>query len=195
LIGVWLVVGTGWTFANRAKATAEKVSVLLHEENPAKMAAEKRTETLNALSRQMAELPMEERLKARLDEGWKTWFASMSEDEKRRFIEATLPGGLKQMLSNFEKLPEAKRRRAISDALRDLKRLRDLTASDEQSGIRVGTNRSPALSEELQQKIVSMGLQAFYAESSAQTKAELAPILEELQRWMESGALLRGPRQ
>jgi len=194
MLGVWVVAGTGWTFANRAKATAEKVTSLLHEEDPATLAPQQRTETLDALSRQMAELPMEERLKARLDEGWKNWFAAMSEDEKRRFIEASLPGGLKQMLANFEKLPEAKRRRAISDALRDLKRIRELAASDEQSGIRIGTNRPPALSEELQQKIVSMGLQAFYAESSAQTKAELAPVLEELQRWMESGALLRGPR-
>ena len=138
LLGVWVVAGTGWTFANRAKATAEKVSSLLHEENPANLAPAKRTETLDALSRQMAELPMEERLKARLDEGWKSWFASMSDEEKRRFIEATLPGGLKQMLANFEKLPEAKRRRAISDALRDLKRVRELAASDEQSGIRIG---------------------------------------------------------
>ena len=136
-----MIAATGWTFANRARATAEKVSSLLHQENPANLAPEKRTETLDALSRQMAELPMEERLKARLDEGWKNWFAAMSEEEKRRFIEATLPGGLKQMLANFEKLPEAKRRRAISDALRDLKRIRELAASDEQSGIRVATNR------------------------------------------------------
>ena len=194
LLGVWLVTGAGWTAAHRAKATAEKVSALLHEEDPAQMAAGKRTQALDTLSRQMADLPVEERLKARQDEAWGSWFAVMTDEQKSRFIEATLPGGFRQMLANFEKLPEDKRRQAVIVALRELKRIRD-AAADGQSGIRVGTNRPPVLSEEIQQKIVSAGLKSFYAESSAQTKAELAPVLEELQRLMESGALLRGPRR
>jgi len=91
-----------------------------------------------------------------------------------------------------EQLPEDKRRKTIDDTL---KRLRDqqarMRAASSEDGS-VDTNGPPVISEELQAKIRTIGLKTFYSESSAQTKAELAPVLEELQRSMESGRPFHG---
>jgi hypothetical protein len=100
--------------------------------------------------------------------------------------------GFKQMLTSFEQLPEEKRRRAVDDALRRLREERDQIAAGQGRPNRGSTNGPPVLSEELQAKVRTIGLKTFYSQSSAQTKAELAPVLEELQRVMESGRPFRG---
>jgi hypothetical protein len=117
----------------------------------------------------------------------------MTEEEKGTFIEATMPSGFKQMLSSFEQLPEDKRKLAITRAIKDMKKARETTDNPDSTRTNSwrGTNSSAELSEELQQKVVKIGLKSFYSESSAQSKAELAPLLEEMQRTMESGALFR----
>jgi hypothetical protein len=195
LLAVWLVCGAGWFVSHRAKATAGKVAAYLHANDLAKMSTQDRAQSLRDLSAQMSALPVEERRRVRMDEGLEKWFAAMSEQEKSVFLEATMPGGLKQMLASFEQLPEDKRRKAVTDALRELRKARDAAAEDESSGLRINTNRLPDISKELQKKVVALGLKTFYAESSAQTKAELAPLLEELQRLMESEWLLRNQRR
>ena len=117
----------------------------------------------------------------------------MTEDEKGRFIEATMPTGFKQMLSAFEEMPQERRQRMIDESLR---RLRDAGAGmlEETPGQPAGVNAQYVFSEELQKKIQTIGLKTYYSESSAQTKAELAPMLEQLQKVMESGGRFRGRR-
>ncbi len=196
---IWLVAGAGYFVAHRAKSTADNVLAFMSHSDPAGMNPDQRRNALRDLARRLNELPPEERRRVRFEGDWNRWFNQLSEQEKSDFIESTMPSGFKQMLTSFEKLPEEKRRKTVEDALRELRRsrdaLKDSPAGAETEGAGNTTNAAPILSEELQQKIVQIGLKTFYGDSSAQTKAELAPVLEEMQRSMERGRLFLTPRQ
>ena len=189
--GIWLVALAGYRIARNAKMTAEKVKAYAGSVDISKLSGAARAKAIQELEDKINALSLEERRKARLDREAASWFDRMTEDEKAGFIEATMPTGFKQMLTSFEQLPEEKRRKAIDDALRHLKEARDQMAGSPGGGNQDGANAQPVLSPELQAKVRTIGLKTLYSQSSAQPKAELAPVLEELQRVMESGRPFR----
>jgi hypothetical protein len=195
LVCAWLLAWGGYTISKSRRVTAEKVAAYLQSIDLAQLSGDARTRALGDLTRMMNALSIEQRRRARLEGEWNRWFAAMTDAEKSAFLEATLPSGFKQMIQSFEQLPEEKRRRAINDAMRELQRARNAMEKEDRSFVRRtdSTNQPPELSEELQQQVVTLGLKSIYSDSSAQTKAELAPLLEEMQRAMESGRLFRGP--
>jgi hypothetical protein len=190
--GIWLVALAGYRIARNSKMTAEKVRAYAASVDISKLSGAARAKAIQELADKLNALSPEERRKARLERTAWSWFNGMTEEEKAAFLEATMPTGFKQMLTSFEQLPEEKRRIAIDDALRRLKEGRSQMAGGPGFGNRGGTNSPPVLSDELQAQIRTIGLRTFYSQSSAQTKAEMAPVLEELQRVMESGRPFRG---
>ena len=191
IVGVWIIAATGYIIARNAKVTAEKVQAYVAAVDLSKLSAADRAEALRNLAAMLNALSLEDRQRLRLGGTAEGWFTQMTEEEKTAFIEATMPTGFKQMIAAFEEQPEEKRRRTIDQSL---KRLREMNA-EAQSGTATGasgTNRPAALSPELEAKVRTIGLKSFYSQSSAQTKAELAPLLEEMQKAMESGRMMRG---
>jgi len=190
-VAAWSIAIAGYLVAKNSKMTAEKVRAFAESVELNGLSGDARAKAIRALADKLNALSPEERRKARLERVWQRWFGEMTEEEKGLFIDWTMPTGFKQMLSSFEQLPEERRQRALGDALKRVKESQEGMKGDEQM---TGTNGPPVLSEELQQKIARIGLKTFYGESSAQTKAEMAPLLEELQRMMESGRMFRGTR-
>ena len=188
---VWLVALAGYRIARNAKMTAEKVKAYAELVDISKLSGAARAKAIRDLEAMLNSLSPEERRKARFERAARSWFDEMTEEEKAAFIEATMPTGFKQMLTSFEELPEDKRRRTINDALRRLKEQRDQLAAGQPGGNPGDPNAPPVLSPELEARVRSIGLQAFYSQASAQSKAELAPLLEELQRSMQSGRAFR----
>ena len=193
-VAAWTLAITGYTIAKNSKMTADKVRAYAQSVDLGKLSADARAKAIRDLATKLNQLSPEERRKARLERSGQGWFEQMTEEEKGTFIELTMPTGFKQMLSSFEEMPEERRRRAIGDALKRLREEQERTREAEGAAAETTTNAPPALSKELQEKITKIGLKTYYSESSAQTKAEMAPLLEELQRMMESGRMFRGGR-
>ena len=191
ILGIWLVALAGYRIARNARMTADKVRAYAESVDISKLSGAARAKAIRDLEAKLNALSLEERRKARFERVSRGWFDEMTEQEKAEFIEATMPTGFKQMLTSFEQLPEDKRRRSVDDALRRLREARDQMNAGQPGANPGGTNSQPVLSDELQAKVRSIGLKTFYSQSSAQTKAELAPVLEELQRVMESGRPFR----
>ena len=192
LVVAWVVAIAGYTLAKNSKMTADKLRAFAQSMDLGKLSGDARAKAIRELADKLNRLSPEERRKARRERIWQQWFDGMTEDEKGMFIDATMPTGFKQMLASFEELPEERRRRAIGDAVKRLKEAQEQMQREGDAPPEPGTNPPPVLSADLQQKITTIGLKTFYSESSAQTKAEMAPLLEELQRTMESGRLFRG---
>ncbi|MDB6123048.1 MAG: hypothetical protein JWQ71_2041 [Pedosphaera sp.] len=188
---VWLLAWGGYQIAQNSKMTAEKLRQYVNSIDLAKLSAADRAKALRELADKINALSAEERRLWRAESDWKDWFKDMTEEEKAQFIEATMPAGFKQMLTSFEQLPEPKRRKIIDDTLKRLKEAPQTALQSGTNSTAYGTNGAPTLSPELEQRVRTIGLKTFYSQSSAQTKAELAPVLEEMQHQMESGRGMR----
>lgn len=190
VLGIWGIAMVGYSIAKHARVTPEKVKAYAESVDLAKLSGAARAEAIRRLADMLNALSLDERRQARLDRVASDWFRQMTEEEKGAFIEATMPTGFKQMLASFEKLPDDKRRKTIDDALKSLRDTGARMKLEQTNSLAGGTN-TPVLSDELQVKIRTIGLKSFYSQSSAQTKAELAPVLEEMQRVMENGKVFR----
>jgi hypothetical protein len=182
IVALWVVALMAYAIVRNLRVTPEKLA--------AQLANAKRPLSLEEIARQFNALDQDGRRDLRMNEAMRRWFDSLSEAEKARFMELTLPSGFKRMINAFEEMPAEKRKKALDDAY---KRMREAQAERrDPSAALLGQSKQdaqtrPPVSDEVRQKMFEVGLNTFYNESSAQTKAEVMPLLEELQRSLQRG--------
>ena len=191
LVAVWLIAIGGYALAEHWKMTADKLRVYLSETDFSKLSGDARARALRDLEDKINALSADERRNARLGRLWNKWFEEMTDAEKSAFLDATLPSGFKQMLTAFEQLAPEKRQQAITNAIHNLRAARE-SSPEEYKKANAGRTNAPVMSEDLQKQVAVIGLKSVYSDSSAEAKAELAPLLEEIQKNMESGRMFRG---
>lgn len=192
LLLAWALALGGYAWARHTAPTAERFAAWLRGTQLASLEGEARRRALDRLARELNRLPPDERRKARVERAWGGWFEAMTDAEKAAFLDATLPSGFQQMIAAFEELPAERRQRAVDDALRRLREAREALEAGE---LEAAPGPPAELSDELREQVTRLGLKTYYSQSTAQTKAELAPLLEEMQRMMETGGLVRRQRR
>ena len=186
LVVAWALALGGLAWMRHLKVTPAKLTAYLESVDFARLSPGDRLKALRKLATMLNALTPEERRQIRRHPEWAAWFGSMTDEERGMLLELTLPTGFGQMLTAFEQLPEEKRRQAVDETVRRLREDQETASADEDAS---------GLSPEMRDRLVALGVKSFMEQGSPETRVQLQPVLEEMQRAMESGRLFRPGRR
>jgi hypothetical protein len=167
---VWLVAGGAIFWARSAKVTPESLTQHIETLRLEGKAADDRGEEIDEVADQLNRLTYDERREVRMSRKLDRFFRTLTPVEQERFLDLTLPTGFKQMMEALNKMERPKRQQFVT---RTLKEMREREGEEQP--------RDPE-DEAAAQKIINQGFKSFYSEASAETKLDVAPLIEEMQK-------------
>ncbi|MEQ1839285.1 MAG: hypothetical protein ABL994_02650 [Verrucomicrobiales bacterium] len=176
LISLWGIAYAIVCWAGSVRPTPEKVAAYI-DANPLEEIddPEKRKEVIGTLATMLNELePSENRLFEENQENdpRRNFIEQLSPEEQFYFLEKRVGRAFQQMMLSFNEMDRDERKQIVE---RSLKRMKE--QNDDSGGLEKAD-------PEVVEKITGAGLKAYYEEASAETKIDLAPLLEEMQRSM-----------
>ena len=178
LAAIWGVVFLITTIAGARKPTAEKVAEFQTENRLSEIEdPEKRREIVENMAKMLNRMEASElNLLAEREESdpRRDFFRSMNEDEQRLFMERRVGRAFEQIMVSFNEMEREERKRIVE---RSLKRMRENETGP-------GGERLEETDPEIVEKVTEAGLKAYYEDASVETKIDLAPLMEEMQRSM-----------
>lgn len=170
---VWIVVIGIVKVAGSIKPTAEKV-VTFQEKNPLSEIEDpdERMAHITKLADMLNEMEASE--VAKFSDGdedgpRRRFFEGMNQDEQLFFLEKRVGRAFEQMMQSFNEMERDERKQLVERSLRRMRENREERGDLEE--------RDP----EIVEKIAEAGFKAYYTEASAETKIDLAPLMEEMQ--------------
>jgi DNA-directed RNA polymerase specialized sigma24 family protein len=189
LILVWTVVWAIRAYAGSRKITAERLNREIsrvdfadwsdRDFTPDGEQARQRREKLREIADMMNRLDFQEREKNRRNHTAEAFFRKLSRDEKSLFIDLTVRESMSRFMEALDKMPPDQRRKFVEQGLKEVQ---NGLAGDEMA-------RAEQLDSDLLDKISQEGMRAYFEQSSAQTKLDLAPLMEAVNETMQG---LRG---
>jgi hypothetical protein len=186
---VWACVWGIRAVAGSKKITAERVNRVVEEarfadwsqeSSPANSAlAEKREKDLRNIAGLVNRLDFNEREKNRQNRTGEAFFRKLSPPEKSLFIELTVVESMSQFMDALDAMPPEQRKRFVEQGLKEIQEGRtqdDLTQVE-------------TLDPQLLDKITQQGMKAYFEKSNADTKLDLAPLMDAMNGAMQG---LRG---
>jgi hypothetical protein len=184
LVALALVWGVAWglmQWAGAARPTPEKVRSFVAENDLSSIEdPEERKRVIGELATMLNGLePSEVRdLEEKAGEDpRRDLFREMTPDEQFFFLERRVGRAFQQMMQSFNEMEREERKKIVD---RSLKRMQEE---------RGGPGRLEEADPEIADKITQAGLKSYYEDANAETKLDLAPLLEEMQRSM---SMMRG---
>ncbi len=172
---IWLLAAVTIHFARKAKVTPESLATYVAGHPVQTQPAKARATILERVAAQLNALPYEDRRHARSASGVDGFFRSLTAEEQERFLDLTLPTGFKQMMDALNRMTPAKRQEFVAKALEQMKS-------------REGQPRpEDAQMDANARKIMDQGFKSFYSEANADVKMDVAPLIEQLQKNLQSG--------
>ncbi|MBC7980836.1 MAG: hypothetical protein H7Y36_09765 [Armatimonadetes bacterium] len=189
LLLVWSCVWVVRAYAGSRKITAERVNREVVAANFADWSAEKsppdaaeaqrRDKELRKIATLVNGLDFQEREKNRENRTGETFFRKLAPDEKGLFIDLTIMESMGRFMESLDAMKPEQRKKFVEQGLKEI--------SDGRTGEEMA--RADELDSDLLNKISQEGMKAYFEKSSADTKLDLAPLMEAMNETMQG---LRG---
>ena len=111
------------------------------------------------------------------------FFESLTKEERARFLKETVEQHFKSVMKAFNQMSREERQRLVGQARRDMQQRDNVDGQN--------MRRLEEEDQKVFESVVDKGLGAYYEEASAETKMDLAPLMEEMQQRMRGF----GPRR
>jgi hypothetical protein len=172
LVAIWAVAGGTIFWARSAKVTPGSLMHYLETHSIESKVGSARRKIIEDTAAQMNALGYEERREIRMSKKLDGFFKALVPEEQARFLDLTLPTGFKQMMESLNKMEPAQRKRFVERSLKDMQR--------------DGENPPDGELDANARKIIDQGFKSFYSEANADVKMDVAPLIEQLQKNLQS---------
>jgi hypothetical protein len=196
LLVVWAVVWAIRAYAETRKITAERLDREVAAARfadwsdlaspPDRAEAARREAELRNVAGLVNRLDFQEREKNRENRAGEKFFRKLAPDEKSLFIELTIVESMSRFMESLDAMKPEQRKKFVEQGMKEIQSGR---TQEEMA-------RTDELGADLLEKISQQGMRAYFDKSSADTKLDLAPLMEAMNETMQG---LRGnefgPRQ
>lgn len=175
LLAVWGVAAAVVWGVRAARPTPEKIQRYLAGHPLEPLPADRRAGVIDTVASRLNRLEFADRQTVQRTPEMRAFYDAMTDAERSRFLDLTLPEGFRQVMLALNKMTPEKRRAIVQRAL-------DAIAK---GGPPDGGEARPPVEEAMMQKIVGQGMSAFYEEANADVKLDFAPVIEQIQRSLQ----------
>jgi len=165
-VSIWLVAAGAFVAVQHFRSTPQKFMSYIQEHPLQGLDAVQRASIIDRSARLLNGLSTQQRREVKKSGALRSFFTQLTEEERRRFLNLTLPEGFRQMIATLNEMEPEPRKKLAERTLRDLR----------------NSDSSELGSESDIEQIFSEGRAIFNLEASPQVKLDFAGVIAEVQR-------------